>query len=149
MHYSTWNSLDAHRAKDTCGPAVLAVAAGTAIWRRPPVSDMMSTMSSQEKGYWLVTAVVTDPTGFQGYTSVAGPLIAAAGGRVLARGDEFEVAEGSSPGRPFVIEFPSYVAAKECFESDGYQAAIKLREGHATFDIVIAQGFTPPAAPTS
>jgi len=62
---------------------------------------------------------------------------------VLARGDEFEVVEGSSRGRPFVIEFPSYVAAKECFESDGYQGAIKLREGNASFDIVVAQGFTP------
>ena len=110
---------------------------------------MMTSMSSEEKGYWLVTAVVTDPAGFQEYTSVAGPLIAAAGGRVLARGDEFEVVEGISRGRPFVIEFASYAAAKECFESDGYQAAIKLREGNASFDIVIAQGFTPPAPTAS
>ena len=149
MHNSNWNSLGAHWAKDSCGLPVLAVAAGTAIRCLASVSDMMPSMNSQEKGYWLVTAVVTDPTGFQGYTSVAGPLIEAAGGRVLARGDEFEVAEGSSRGRPFVIEFPSYASAKECFESDGYQAAIKLREGNASFDIVIAQGFTPPAAPTS
>ena len=103
-------------------------------------------MSSEEKGYWLVTAVVSDPEGFQAYTSAAGPVIAAAGGRVLARGDEFEVVEGSSPGRPFVIEFPTYEAAKGCFESDGYQEAIALREGNATFDIVVAKGFTPPAA---
>ena len=102
-------------------------------------------MSSEEKGYWLVTAVVTDPTEFQNYTSVAGPVIAQAGGKVLARGDVFEVAEGSYPGRPFVIEFPSYEAAGECFASDGYQAAIALREGNATFDIVIVKGFVPPA----
>jgi len=110
---------------------------------------MMKSMSSKESGYWLVTAVVTDPDGFQEYTAVAGPLIAAAGGRVLTRGDEFEVVEGSSRGRPFVIEFPTYAAAKACFESDGYQAAIKLREAHASFDIVIAQGFTPPATPAN
>ena len=102
-------------------------------------------MSSEEKGYWLVTAVVSDPEGFQAYTQKAGPLIAAAGGRVLARGDEFEVVEGSSAGRPFVIEFPSFHAAKDCFESDGYQEAIALREGNATFDIVVAKGFTPDA----
>jgi len=29
-------------------------------------------------------------------------------------------------------------------EMDAYQAAIALREGNASFDIVIAQGFTPP-----
>jgi uncharacterized protein (DUF1330 family) len=106
-------------------------------------------MSTDEKGYWLVTAVVTDPDAFQNYTAVAGPTIAKAGGKVLARGDVFEVVEGSSPGRPFVIEFPSYEAAKECFESEDYQAAIKLREGNATFDIVIAQGFTPGAQPSA
>ena len=34
-----------------------------------------ASMSSEEKGYWLVTAVVTDPAEFQNYTSVAGPVI--------------------------------------------------------------------------
>ncbi|CAB4883103.1 MAG: DUF1330 domain-containing protein [Actinobacteria bacterium] len=101
--------------------------------------------ASNEKGYWLVTAVVTNPDGFQGYTAKAGPTIAKAGGKVLARGDVFEVVEGNSAGRPFVIEFPSYEAATACFESADYQEAIALREGHATFDIVIAQGFTPSA----
>jgi uncharacterized protein (DUF1330 family) len=101
--------------------------------------------ATDERGYWLVTAVVSDPDAFQNYTSKAGPTIAKAGGKVLARGDVFEVVEGSSPGRPFVIEFPSYAAAKDCFESADYQEAIALREGNATFDIVIAQGFTPGA----
>lgn len=100
-------------------------------------------MAAEAKGYWLVTAVVTDPAAFQGYTEVAGPVIAAAGGRPISRGEVFEVVEGNSPGRPFVIEFPSYQAAKECFASDGYQAAIALREGAATFDIVITQGVAP------
>jgi uncharacterized protein (DUF1330 family) len=44
-----------------------------------------------------------------------------------------------------VIEFPSFQAAKDCYASDGYQAAIALREGAATLDIIIAQG-APPAA---
>ncbi len=99
--------------------------------------------ATETKGYWLVTAVVTDPAEFQQYTAKAGPTIAQAGGKVLARGDVFEVVEGSYPGRPFVIEFPSFAAAKECFESDEYQEAITLREGNAKFDIVIAQGFSP------
>ncbi|MFZ4756378.1 MAG: DUF1330 domain-containing protein [Miltoncostaeaceae bacterium] len=102
-------------------------------------------MSDDAKGYWLVTAAITDPEKFQGYTEVAGPVIAAAGGRPVARGDVFEVAEGTPAGRPFVIEFPSFRAAKDCYASDGYQAAIALREGAATLDIVIAQG-APPAA---
>ncbi|MSX01947.1 MAG: DUF1330 domain-containing protein [Actinobacteria bacterium] len=100
-------------------------------------------MTSETKGYWLVTAAITDPEAFQNYTAVAGPLLGKAGAKVLARGDVFEVVEGSSTGRPFVVEFPSFEAAKACFESDEYQAAIALREGSAKFDIVIAQGFQP------
>ena len=98
------------------------------------------------KGYWVVLATITNATQFVNYTSVAGPLIASHGGRVLARGDVAEVVEGSVPGRPYLIEFPSYAAAQECFHSAGYQAAIALRNGLAQFNIVIVQGFQPPAA---
>ena len=98
------------------------------------------------KGYWVVLATITDPSQFINYTSVAGPLIASYGGRVLARGDVTLVVEGSVPGRPYLIEFPSYVAAQECFHSAGYQAAIGLRNGLAEFNSVIVQGFQPPAA---
>ena len=104
-------------------------------------------MSSDKKGYWIITAVVTDPADFQQYTAKAGPVIGKAGGKVLARGDLFDVVEGSSAGRPFLIEFPSYEAAKECFESDGYQAAVALRATSASFDIVIAEGAAPSGEP--
>ena len=94
----------------------------------------------QAKGYWLVQAVITDPAQFGKYTTVAGPLIASYGGRVLARGDVAEVVEGSVPRRPYFVEFPSYSAARACFDSPGYQEAIKLRAGAAQFDIVVVEG---------
>lgn len=93
------------------------------------------------KGYWIVLATVDDPTRFGNYTSVAGPLIASHGGRVLARGDVSEVVEGAVPGRPFLIEFPSFAAAQACFMSESYQRAISLREGVARFQIVIVDGY--------
>lgn len=98
------------------------------------------------KGYWIVLATVTDPSRFGAYTSVAGPLIAEHGGRVLARGDVAVVVEGTVPGRPYLIEFPSYEAAQACFASSAYQAAIDLRAGVARFQVVIVEGFTPPSA---
>jgi uncharacterized protein (DUF1330 family) len=98
------------------------------------------------KGYWIVFATVKEPSRFSNYTSVAGPLIASHGGRVLARGDVAEMVEGAVPGRPYLIEFPSYVAAQDCFHSQGYQKAIGLRSGVADFQIVIVEGFTPPAS---
>lgn len=97
------------------------------------------------KGYWIVLANVHDPARFGNYTSVAGPVIGAHSGRVLARGDVAVVVEGSVPGRPYVIEFPSYAAAQACFHSPAYQKAIALRAGVAQFHIVIVEGHLPPA----
>ena len=97
------------------------------------------------KGYWIVLANVLDVSRFGNYTSVAGPLLASFGGRVLARGNVTVVAEGSAAGRPYLVEFPSYEVAQACFNSAGYQEAIKLREGTAKFDILITEGFVPEA----
>lgn len=100
----------------------------------------MNTNTMNKKGYWLVLATITDPIQFAKYTAVAGPTIASHGGRVLARGDVAEVVEGSVPRRPYFVEFPSYAAAKTCFQSSDYQEAIALRAGAAHFDIVIVEG---------
>jgi N-ethylmaleimide reductase len=99
------------------------------------------------KGYWLVLAKVTDPARFGSYTAVAGPTLASYGGRVLARGDVAEVVEGSVPRRPYLVEFPSYAAARACFVSAAYQDAIALRAGAADFDIVVIEGMPAGAAP--
>ena len=97
------------------------------------------------KGYWLVMAAVTDPTQFLKYVAVAGPLLASYGGRVLARGDVSTVVEGAIPKRPYFVEFPNYADALACFHCEGYQEAITLRAGAASFDIVVVEGL-PPAA---
>lgn len=96
------------------------------------------------KGYWLVHASVSDPVQFGQYTAVAGPLLASYGARVLARGDVAEVVEGALAKRPYLVEFPSYAAARGCFDSARYQDAIGLRAGAASFDIVVVEGVPPP-----
>jgi len=50
------------------------------------------------------------------------------------------VVEGQAHGRSFIVEFPSYQAAKDCYASAEYQAAIELRKDAARFDLVIAEG---------
>ncbi len=98
-------------------------------------------MSTAPRGYWIVTAVVTDREAFmERYATVAGPVIARHGGRVLARGEVHEVVEGDFTGRPYLIEFPTLAAARECFQSPEYQAAIALRQENARFIIVITEG---------
>ena len=46
--------------------------------------------------------------------------------------------------RIVVLEFPSYDAALACYRSPEYQAAKKLREGKAEFDLVIVEGYDGP-----
>jgi uncharacterized protein (DUF1330 family) len=93
------------------------------------------------KGYWIVTANISDPEGFVPYREAAGPVIAEHGGHAIIRGDVTEQVEGASHGRPFIVEFPSLEAARDCYASAGYQAAIELRRDAARFDIVLAEGF--------
>jgi len=77
-------------------------------------SSIIESPKPAPKGYWIVFATVKEPSRFGNYTSVAGPLIASHGGRVLARGEVAVVVEGSVPGRPYLIEFPSYAVRYLC-----------------------------------
>jgi uncharacterized protein (DUF1330 family) len=95
------------------------------------------------KGYWVVTANIADPEGFTPYRETAGAIIAEHGGNAIVRGDVTELVEGQSHGRSFIVEFPSYQAAKDCYASPAYQAAIELRKDAARFDLVIAEGLDP------
>ena len=95
------------------------------------------------KGYWVVTANITDPEAFTPYRETAGAVIADHGGHAIIRGDVTEVVEGVAHGRSFIVEFPSYQAAKDCYASAEYQAAIELRKDAARFDLVIAEGPEP------
>ena len=50
--------------------------------------------------------------------------------------------EGDLAGRRHVvIEFDSYEAAKACYDSPEYRAALKIREQASTGDLVIIEGY--------
>lgn len=107
------------------------------------MSSVNDTAASSGRGYWVVFASVSDMQQFGQYTAFAAPVIQSHGGRVLARGDVAQGVEGTLPGRPFLIEFPSYERALACFASDEYQHAISLRAGAAEFRIVVMAGVEP------
>ena len=52
--------------------------------------------------------------------------------------------KGTSRARNVVIEFPDYAAALACYRSPEYQANIKVREPHASVDLVIVEGYDGP-----
>jgi uncharacterized protein (DUF1330 family) len=67
--------------------------------------------------------------------------VAAHGGRFLARGGAIEALEGDwDPLRIVVIEFDDAAAARRWYESDEYQAAIPIRQGASTTDLILVEG---------
>jgi uncharacterized protein (DUF1330 family) len=96
------------------------------------------------KGYWVAHVDVNNPDAYKNYVAANGAAFAKFGGRFLVRGGAFETAEGTSRQRNVVIEFPSYAAARECWNSPEYKAAKAKQEGGAVADIIIAEGYDGP-----
>jgi uncharacterized protein (DUF1330 family) len=80
--------------------------------------------------YWISRCIVHDPVQYKKYTDRVPAIIAAHGGRVLARGGRYRIMEGPEVFHRFVvIEFPSLEAGAACFESPEYVAAASFRRG--------------------
>ncbi|HET7019236.1 MAG TPA: DUF1330 domain-containing protein [Xanthobacteraceae bacterium] len=97
------------------------------------------------KGYWIAHVDVTDPEGYKAYMTADMVPFGRFGGRFLVRGGRREVVEGNVRARTVVLEFPSYRAALDCYQSADYQAAAALRKGKAEFDLFIVEGCDPQA----
>ncbi|WP_299838994.1 DUF1330 domain-containing protein [uncultured Jannaschia sp.] len=93
------------------------------------------------KGYWIAHGRVDDPERYDLYRAANAAPLGEHGGRFLVRGGPQEVREGDAKPRTVVIEFPSYAAARACYDSDAYQAAIRLRQGISAIDLVIVEGW--------
>ena len=92
-------------------------------------------------GYIIARINVTDPEKYKDYTAVTPGLLAKHGGRFIVRGGETATLEGpEETGRIVVIEFESFEQAKAMYESEEYQAAIKLRAGAATAQFIAVAG---------
>ncbi|WP_340110268.1 DUF1330 domain-containing protein [Pikeienuella sp. HZG-20] len=93
------------------------------------------------KGYLIVRVRIDDPEQYKKYMAVSPDAIAAFGGAFIVRGGRNETLEGEPETyRVVVAEFPSYEAAKNCYQSDLYQAAKKLREGAGDAQFVLVEG---------
>lgn len=93
------------------------------------------------KGYWIGTVKVTDMDRYQDYVKANKMAFEKYGARFVVRGGEYTVKEGASHDRNVVIEFPSYQAALDCYDSPEYQAAKALRNGAAEANLIVIQGY--------
>jgi len=93
------------------------------------------------KAYWISTyRSVNDAEKLAAYAKLAGPSIAAGGGRFLARGEPAKVYELGLMQRTVVIEFDSVAQAIAAHDSPGYQAALAALDDGAEREIRIIEG---------
>lgn len=91
--------------------------------------------------YLIADIEVTDAVSYEEYKQRVPAVIAAYGGRYLARGGATDVLEGTwRPRRSAIIEFPSLAAVKKFWESPEYRPLRALRERAATSNVVVIDG---------
>ena len=93
------------------------------------------------KGYWVARVDVHNTEAYKDYVASNGIALAKFGGRFLVRGGQFENPQGTSRSRNVVLEFPSYQAALDCWNSPEYKAAKAKQQGGAEMDIIIIEGY--------
>lgn len=93
------------------------------------------------KGYWIANNLVHDPETYEEYKKLNAVAFAKYGAKFLIRGGKQEVREGEMHPRTVVIEFPSYQAAVECYESPEYKEALAVRLPISVSNLAIVEGY--------
>jgi uncharacterized protein (DUF1330 family) len=96
------------------------------------------------KGYWIGRVDVSNPEAYKAYVAANAEPFRKYGGRFLVRGGAFEAVEGAARSRNVVIEFPTYQAAIDCWNSPKYKHAKSLRDGHAVAEVLVIEGYDGP-----
>jgi uncharacterized protein (DUF1330 family) len=94
------------------------------------------------KAYWVVTyRSVKNPEAWQAYAKLAGPAIAAAGGRFLVRDIPARVYEAGMKERVVMIEFDDVDQAIAAHDTPAYKEALKaLGTGNVERDMRVVEG---------
>ena len=93
------------------------------------------------KAYWVACyRSISDPDALAAYAKLAGPAIAAAGGRFLARGNAAKAYEAGVAQRLVIIEFDNLEKAVAAHDGEAYQAALKVFGKAADRDLRIVEG---------
>ena len=91
--------------------------------------------------YLLVRANVTDMKQYREYMKLTPAIVEKYGGQFIIRGGDKVILEGpDAPERIVLLKFESVAAAQRMYNSDEYQAALKLREGAADASFIVMEG---------
>ena len=93
------------------------------------------------KAYWVARSKIINKVNYKKYTDLVPDIIKKHNGKILARGGNFKVLEGTDQFHRFVIiEFPSLEEGKKCWLSKEYQKASFFRKnGSGLVDLVLVE----------
>jgi uncharacterized protein (DUF1330 family) len=95
------------------------------------------------KAYWIATyRSISNPDALAEYAKLAGPAIAAAGGKFLARGTAAKAYEKGVIQRVVLVEFDSVEKAAAAHDGAAYQAALKVLGNAVERDLRIVEGLS-------
>lgn len=92
------------------------------------------------KGYVVARVTVEDSDAYARYASLARIAMDKFGARILARGGRFAELEGPARPRNVILEFSSYAAAVDYWNSPEYQEARTHRLGAADIELCVVEG---------
>lgn len=91
--------------------------------------------------YMIADLEIHDPEGFAEYRAKVPAMIAAHGGRYLARGGATEVLEGTwEPQRCVILEFPDMARFEAWWNSPEYVELSKIRHRTTRGNLIVTQG---------
>lgn len=91
--------------------------------------------------YWVTSyREIRDPDALAAYAALAGPALAAGGGRFIARGMPAAVHEAGVMERTVIAEFPDAETAIATHDGPAYQEALAVLGDAAVRDLRIVPG---------
>ena len=97
--------------------------------------------TTMAKAYWITCyRAISNQDKLQAYAKLAGPAIAAAGGKFLVRGTPAKVYEHGLAQRTVITEWDSVQAAIAGHDSPGYQEALRALGDAAERDVRVVEG---------
>ncbi len=93
------------------------------------------------KAYWVcIYEKIINTEKLTEYALKAKPAVEKFSGKFIVRGGKNRTNEGINSPRTVVVEFPNYNSALECYDSNDYQEAHNILEGHVIRHHQIVEG---------
>jgi uncharacterized protein (DUF1330 family) len=93
------------------------------------------------KGIWLaVYDKIENMETLKKYAVKATVAISKYSGKFLVRGGKNITLEGNQSPRTVIVEFPTFLDAEKCYNSDEYQEALSILKGFVKRNLQIIEG---------